>query len=117
MATGTIKKENRITNYNPSLIASGVSLNGASLMTVHGEFFVFRAVINVTTALARGVELFQLPNFNYSTATTNNVLVFKPGTAEISTVSVINSTKRIMVMHENGLTVGRWEIVLFGQCS
>lgn len=116
VSNGGLNDLKRIVNYNPALIASGVGLNGAALMTVYGNFFFFRAVINVTTAQSQYTDLFQMPNYNYDTTTTNNVLVNKvDGTNGYTTVSIVS--QKIMVMLSGGMTTGRYEILLFGKCT
>lgn len=114
---GGLNDLKRIVNYNPALIASGVTLLGRSLMTVYGDFFFFRAVVTVTTAQAQDAELFQLPNYNYDTTTTANVLVSRVDGGNGYTTVSIAANKTIRVVLPGGMATGRYEILLFGKCT
>lgn len=114
---GGLNDLKRIVNYNPALIASGVTLLGRSLMTVYGGFFFFRAVVNVTTAQAQDAELFKLPNYNYDTTTTVNVLVSRVDGGNGYTTVSIAANNTIRVVLPGGMATGRYEILLFGKCT
>lgn len=114
---GGLNDLKRIANYNPTMIATGVTLLGRSLMTVYGEFFFFRAVVQVTTAQIQDAELFQLPNYNYDTTTTANVLVSRVDGGNGYTTVSIAANQTIRVVLSSGMAVGRYEIILFGKCT
>ena len=117
MATGKINKPEQTIVYNPTSLVSTNTMLGRVNMVVTGEFFFFRAIFNVNTALAKDTELFQLPSYNYDTTTTTNLLVLKADGSDYTTVNLNNTTKRIVVYHNSGMPTGRYELIMFGKCT
>ena len=110
-----ISDAQKITSYE-LLIHSGTTAQelGRAIMLIYGKLFLLHGIVIVTTALSQGTVIYDLPNYNYGLASSNNNPILAADNSSYTTVGVDNTNKTLKVTYNGGMQTGKFEMFLMG---